>query len=260
MNKLKTIILAAGYLFLAPSLAQAGDHPELQGLLDKGPQALLERTDQKHNAFEDQTIRIAMTIEGGTNDGTTIETTTHTKGKNRRAIRMHAPANLKGMGVVVKSRDEIYVRLPDSRKVRRVGSHAKRQTFMGTTWNFDDMSMIWLAPDYTAKVESKTDSHIVLKLTLKEGIDLQYTTVTAYVVRENLLIDQMKYFNDAGEHVKTQTRSDLKVSDAGISTFHNVVMKDEKSKVVTRTKVLSEKVNSGLKDKMFGRRWLSRGP
>ena len=204
MNKLKTILLTAGTLLLVPLLAQAEDHPELKGLLDQGAQALLEKTDQKHNAFEDQTIRIAMTIEGGTNDGTTIETTTHTKGKNRRAIRMHAPANLKGMGVVVKSRAEIYVRLPDSRKVRRVGSHAKRQTFMGTTWNFDDMSMIWLAPDYTAAIESKTDTHIVLKLTRKEGVDLQYATVTAFVDRTNLLIDQMKYFNDAGEHVKTK--------------------------------------------------------
>ena len=260
MMNIRTVAITLGLLLLGPSVVHAADHPDLKALMEKGPQALLEETDKKHNAFDDQTIRISMTIEGGTNDGTTIETTTHTKGKNRRAIRMHAPANLKGMGVVVKSRDEIYVRLPDSRKVRRVGSHAKRQTFMGTTWNFDDMSMIWLAPDFTATLESETDTHVILKLSLRDGIDLQYKSVTAYVVKEKLVIDQMKYFNDAGEHVKTQTRSELKITDAGIATFHNVVMKDEKSNVLTRTKVLSEKVNSGLKDKMFGRRWLSRGP
>lgn len=237
----------------------AEDDPALKDLLGNA-QALLEETDKRHNSFDDQTIRVAMTIEGGTADGTTIETTTHTKGKNQRAVRMHAPANLKGMGVVVKSRDEIYVRLPDSRKVRRVGSHAKRQTFMGTTWNFDDMSMIWLAPDFTAKQIEETETHIVLELDRKESVDLQYKKVIVHVDRKHIMIDHIAYYDDAGDHMKTQIRKELKTSDNGGGTYYDVVMKDEKSGAVTRTKVLREKVNSGLKDKMFGRRWLSRGP
>ena len=173
---------------------------------------------------------------------------------------MHAPANLKGMGVVVKSRDEIYVRLPDSRKVRRVGSHAKRQTFMGTTWNFDDMSMIWLAPDFSAKLLKETETHVILELMRKEGVDLQYKKVIVHVDRKHIMIDTIKYFNDSDEHIKTQVRKNLKVADNGGGTYYDVVMKDEKSGAATRTIVLKEKVDSGLKDKMFGRRWLSRGP
>jgi hypothetical protein len=260
MMQMRLLTLSALLLFASLGNAFAEDHSDLKGLLEKGPQALLEATDKNHNAFEDQTIRVRMEIQGGAGDGTILETTTHTKGVSRRAIRMHAPANLKGMGVVVKSRDEIYVRLPDSRKVRRVGSHAKRQTFMGTTWNFDDMSMIWLAPDFSATLASETPTHIVLDLARKEGVDLQYKKVTIHVDRTHILVDKLIYFNEAGDHVKTQSRRDLKIGESGSKTYQDVSMDDEKGGFSTRTRVLSEEVNSGLSNRIFGRRWLSRGP
>lgn len=258
MSSFRFIGFALAFILLG-SPTQAAEDPKLQDLLKEGAQALLEETDRRHNAFTDQTIRVKMAIEGGAADGTVIESTTTTKGRNQRAVRMHAPSNLKGMGVVVKSRDEIYVRLPDSRKVRRVGSHAKRQTFMGTTWNFDDMSMIWLAPDFNAAVQEETPTHVVLKLTRKDGVDLQYKTVEAHVTREKLLVDRLLYFDNDGKHVKTQIRSNVKMN-GDVPTYQHVEMTDETTGTKTITTVLSEKLDTGVKDRMFGRRWLSRGP
>lgn len=259
MTKTLRCVLVGLAIGLAGSPAFAGEDPQLAPLLEQGAQALLEETDRRHNAFTDQTIRVKMAIEGGAADGTVIESTTTTKGRNQRAVRMHAPSNLKGMGVVVKSRDEIYVRLPDSRKVRRVGSHAKRQTFMGTTWNFDDMSMIWLAPDFNASLKTETGTHVVLNLTRKDGVDLQYKTVEVHVTRDRLLVERLLYFDNDGKHVKTQVRSNVQMN-GDVPTYQHVEMTDETNGTKTITTVISEKLDTGVKDRMFGRRWLSRGP
>ncbi len=257
MKTLSSLFLVAAFSLVASS-AYAEDDPGLAGLLEKGADVLLEEIDKRHNRFVDQTLRVTMSISGGASDGKVIETTTYTKGTSRRAVRMHAPADLKGMGVVVKSRDEIYVRLPDSRKVRRVGAHARRQTFMGTEFNFDDMSMVYLGIDYSAKVAVNDGKTLTLELTRKAGVDLQYPKLIVNVDREKLLIDNLQYFNEGGEHIKTQSRKDPRKGSAGGYSYYTVQMKNEKTGNTTTTSIVSEKENTGIKDRVFGKRWLSR--
>jgi len=98
---------------LTPSPVQAGEpDPSLDALVAKGGDALLEEADKRHNPFEDQTITVRMTLLGGGNDGNQYTFQTITKGDNLRAISFEEPADMKGMGVVIKGRDDIYVKLP----------------------------------------------------------------------------------------------------------------------------------------------------
>ena len=112
MSKLKLssmLFVVAIFLTLLPQAAFAEDHPELAGLLTSGAEALMEKVDSNHNYFEDQTLQTRFTIQGGTSDGVELVFTTITKGENKRAIRFSEPADMKGMGVVIKGLDEIYV-------------------------------------------------------------------------------------------------------------------------------------------------------
>jgi hypothetical protein len=140
-----------------------------------GATAMLQQVDKNHNPFQDQWIKTNMVLNGGVHKNVEYKFDTYTKGKNRRSVRFYAPAEMRGMGVVTKGRDEVYARLPDSQKVRRVGTHAKRQSFYGSDWAMDDMSMIYMAEDYDVvkivDLNANGGTHVVLDLKLKAGVD-----------------------------------------------------------------------------------------
>ena len=229
------------------------------GLIAAGPEALLVEADNRHNPFDDQIITVKMVMHGGANDGNELQFKTITKGENMRAIRFEAPADMKGMGVVIKGRDEIYVRLPDAQKVRRVGSHAKRQSFYGSDWNFDEMSMIRLATDYTPTVKESTDSHVMLELTRKDGVELLYPKLVIRIDKALILIDRLEYFDESGEMIKVQERTKPKQLGGEHMIYTRVVMTDIKAQHSTENLVLEEAVDQHVKESTFSRRWLVRG-
>ncbi|MDX9719174.1 MAG: outer membrane lipoprotein-sorting protein [Myxococcota bacterium] len=245
---------------LFPLAASAADpDPAFDGLVQKGAQSLLEEADKRHNDFKDQTIQVKMVLHGGANDGNEYQFVTITKGDNMRALRFEAPADMKGMGIVIKGRDEIYVRLPDTDKVRRVGSHARRQSFNGSDWNMDEMSMIRLAKDYTATIESQTDSHVVMSLVRNEGVDLIYPKLTIYLDKSKILIDKLEYFDDDGKMVKRQERFDCKKVGGTAEIYTRITMTDLSTDHMTENLVLDEKVDENVADDTFSKRWLVRG-
>jgi len=256
--KLTTLILAL--LLLVPSAAFAGDpDPKLDDLLSAGPDALLKEADNRHNPFKDQTITVKMVMHGGSNDGNELQFKSITKGENMRAIRFEAPADMKGMGVVIKGRDVIYVRLPDSEKVRRVGTHAKRQGFYGSDWNFDDMSIIRFGADYSAKLDKQTDTHVILELTRRKDVDLPYPKLVLHIDKSRIMIDKIEYFDEDGKKVKVQERFDPKDLGGGYEIYSRVVMTDLVADHSTENLVQDEAIDQNVDDSTFSRRWLVRG-
>ncbi|OIP42549.1 MAG: hypothetical protein AUK47_04115 [Deltaproteobacteria bacterium CG2_30_63_29] len=247
---------------LTPSPVQAGEpDPSLDALVAKGGDALLEEADKRHNPFEDQTITVRMTLLGGGNDGNQYTFQTITKGDNLRAISFEEPADMKGMGVVIKGRDDIYVKLPDMRKVRRVGAHAKRQSFQSSDWNFDEMSMIRLGKDFSARIlaDETTGAYIFLECTRRDGVDLQYPKLKLRIDKAYILIDRIEYYDDGGEMVKLQERFEPKKLGGEHLIYTRVTMTDVAAKHTTQNEVLDEAVDQEVPDSTFSRRWLLRG-
>ena len=247
-------------LFLHLSLAQQAraDHPDLAGLLAKGPDALLNAADDRHNDFKDQIIDVELTLGGGSDAGKVLGFLTHTKG-DMRALRFKKPADLKGMGVVVRGTTEIYVRLPGAGKPRRVASHARRQSFMGSDWNMDDIGLVRFGAQYKAVLKSQSAKHVVLGLTRKPGVDLPYATLELHIDKDILLIEKIRYFGDSGKLVKVQERSNPKKSSSGGMLYRANTVTTIKTGHFTVTRVLSEKTNVGISNRTFSKRWLARG-
>ena len=227
-----------------------------------GAAKFLEKADANHNPFTDQTIRTRMTLNGGIHNGNMYLFDTYTKGENRRAVRFSEPPEMRGMGGVIKGRNEVYARLPDSEKVRRVGTHSKRQSFYGSDWSMDDMSMIYLGKDYNVKkiVNLKSDGGktLTLELQLKEGVDLPYPKLVIKLDRELALINYIEYYADNMKFKKKQERFDLKEVGGGYPIYSRVVLTDIDSKHTTQNEVLEEKINQNIPDDNFSKRWLVR--
>lgn len=252
--------LLLSYLLLFSFGVSAKDpDPKLASLLQQGAQALLIEADSRHNNFKDQTITVRMTLHGGADEGKSIEFESMTKGDDKRAFRFLAPAEMKGMGVIIRGKDEIYVRLPDMQKVRRVAAHAKRQSFQSSDWTFDDMGMIRLSNDFDAKLVDDKGDFVTLELNRKAGVDLMYKKLVIAIRKDQLLIEKIEYFDESGKKIKVQERAGLKEEPAGNWMYRTITLKDLTTGHSTVNEVLSVKVNSNLDDDTFSRRWLVRG-
>jgi len=234
------------------------DHPELAELMKKGPDALLAAADQRHNDFTDQILDVELTLGGGSDAGKVLGFVTHTKG-DMRALRFKKPADMKGMGVVVRGTTEIYVRLPGAKKPRRVASHARRQSFMGSDWSMDDIGLVRFGTKYSAKLKSQTDKHVVLSLTRNSGVDLPYASLELHIDKDILLIEKIRYYSDAGKLVKTQDRGKPIKSSIGKLFYGTNTVTTVSTGHFTVTNVISEKSNVGLSKRVFTKRWLARG-
>ncbi len=224
-----------------------------------GATAVLAKCDENHNYFKDQQIRTDMVLNGGVHKNVKYSFDTYTRGL-KRSVRFDEPAEMRGMGVVTKGRDEVYARLPDSSKVRRVGTHAKRQSFYGSDWSMDDMSMIYYGQDYdVVKILNLDDKgHYVFELKLKDGVDLPYPKPVIKIEKTPLLMAYIAYYDDTQSLKKTQERFDLKDIGSGHLVYSHIKVTDAATKHTTENFVLSEKINQNIPDETFTKRWLVR--
>lgn len=227
-----------------------------------GATRMLEQVDKNHSPFKDQTIETNMVLNGGIHHDVTYTFTTYSKGGDKRSVRFHSPAEMRGMGVVTKGRDEVYARLPDSNKVRRVGTHSKRQSFYGSDWAMDDMTMMNMAQDYDIvkilDLKADNNTHVKLELKLKPTTDLPYPKLVVKIDKQRLLMDFIEYYGENGKLIKTQYRDNLKDLGNGYELYTHITVIDAATKHKTENNVFSEKINQNIPDETFTKRWLVR--
>jgi outer membrane lipoprotein-sorting protein len=221
---------------------------------------MLQKIDQATNPYKDRVFTVAMTTRepDGSPRRTVMKTAERGQG-TQRIMFFREPADVKGMGLLSQDRDTLYVYLPSYHRVRRLAVHAKRQTFQGSVYSFDDMAQITFAPDYSAKVLSDDGAQVaVLELTPRPGRDMQYSKLVATVDRRIWFFTKLEYYDPDGKHVKTETRSNYQADGEG-GLMTRLRMVDLRSKTETVIEVLDHKVNVGLSQGLFTKRGLIRG-
>jgi outer membrane lipoprotein-sorting protein len=177
----------------------------------------------------------------------------------KRMVRFTAPSDMKGTRVLVLSRQQMWVYLPAYRKVRRVASHVKQQGFMGTTYSDEDMSTTQFAHVYSATVSSESETDVHLRLTTRVGAESGYAHAEMVVRRDIMLPSEIRYFNEAGQHLKTETRSEYDCAES-LCTPKQMRMTDHtRGGAWTVLEAVSRKVNQGIPDSNFTVRNLERG-
>jgi hypothetical protein len=164
------------------------------------------------------------------------------------------------MGVVIIGNKEITALMPGLTRPQRIGGSNKKQSFMGTDWNFDDMALIRLSPDYDASFTGEDAGHLRMTLTRNPESKFRYDTIEVRLDRSRIMIDHLEFLEN-GKVVKIQERSDPKVMAAGHTLYNRVVMRTVASGHWTETVVLDEKINTGVNPKIFRqkKKWLLRG-
>lgn len=260
MNPIKVSFLTLTSLVLTLAFSShAWAAKSFEELVKLGGDAILQEADDRANPADDVTRSVKMILRGGGDDGKEIILKQLTKDGKRTAIRFAKPADLKGMGLVIKSASEIYVKLPGSKKVRRVAAHAKKQGFQGTDFSMDDLKMLRFGPYFTATVKGQEGNDVILTLTRKDGVDVPYAKIEIAMEKTILIPRDLTYFDDDGVKVKQQKRHGLKKDSAGHPTYYKGTMTDFTRNHSTDMEVLEQITDKKISDKTFTKRWLIRG-
>lgn len=166
-----------------------------------------------------------------------------------------APLDMKGTKVLVLSPTQMYVYLPAFGKVRRIASHTAEQGFMGLAFSQDDFATTSYSGDYTAAVTSETPTQWKLALTPKSGRDTKWAKIEIFVNKDRKLPAELKYFNAAGQNVKTESRTGY-TCEGDVCSATEQKMTNNTTSAWTKLVRKAWKVNAEISDDVFSQRSL----
>jgi outer membrane lipoprotein-sorting protein len=219
---------------------------------------VLAKLDSLAVRFPDQTYKATMEIYKSGNLRTTMVFGMQMKNLEKQYIHFTAPGDVAGMKILMTDRDTIYMYSPEFQKVRRVAAHMQNQGFLGSEFTPEDMVMAKLSPSFDAEVAGKEGTETKLVLKPKTGVSMSYSKLEVFIDSTVNGVTRLKYFDNAGNHVRTQTREEWKpFQDIKIPT--RIRMKNLKTGDETVINMSEIDVNSAISDDLFSRRTLMRG-
>jgi outer membrane lipoprotein-sorting protein len=224
---------------------------------------VLAKLDKAMNDFADLTLETTMTVyEPGKTTGRDVNFTSVTKG-TKRLVRFTAPGDVKGMGFLVESVDTMYALLPAfGNRVRRLGTHVKNQSFMGSDIAYEEMSSTEYTSAYTPKLSGEEGGVWMLELALKPGKEAEFPKLKVWIDKKTAQATRIECFDEKGQNVKSETREGFKLDQgsethytAETMTFIDHRRNDHKT-VLRNNKALA---NQKVGDDVFTQRNLQRG-
>lgn len=243
-------------LMVAFGLASLGTAPIASG--DEKGTDVLKKVDVALNSFKDGYFESKLIVRnpGGTRE---YEFSTSQKTPGKRLVLFSSPGDVKGMGILVEGK-EVHVYLPGFQKVRRMGTHVKNQTFMGSNFGFDDFSQISYADSYEAVLTSEDAASWSIEVIGKKGVDPEFPKMNMVVDKKTHHPLKIEYFDGAGKKLKTQLRSEYKQDGPEHWQPFKIQMIDHRrNDNISDIIFTNTKINSGLADDLFTVRSLSRG-
>ncbi len=245
---LATVLASAG-IMLAPS-------QPVSAAVSGGE--VLAKLDSLAVRFPDQTYKATMEIYKSGNLRTTMVFGMQMKNLVKQYIHFTAPGDVAGMKILMTDRDTIYMYSPEFQKVRRVAAHMQNQGFLGSEFTPEDMVMAKLSPSFDAEVAGKSGNETKLILKPKTGVSMSYSKLEVFIDSTVNGVTRLNYFDNAGNHVRTQTREEWKpFQDIKIPT--RIRMKNLKTGDETVINMSEIDVNTAISDDLFSRRTLMRG-
>jgi outer membrane lipoprotein-sorting protein len=219
-------------------------------------QEILAKVDQTLNASEDQqaTAKMILTDRNGRQKERVIEIIQ--KGTDKRLSRFLSPADQRGISVLSLPDSVIYLYLPAFKKVKRIASHIKNQSFAGTDFSYEDLEAKEYSKNYTAKLLRDQADTYVLELTPTDRFS-EYSKQIMWVQKESFVVIRGELYDKKGKLYKELVQEDIQKID-GYWVPRQTEMKDLLKSHSTRMVLEEVTFDSGLSDSLFTTRYLQR--
>ncbi len=166
------------------------------------------------------------------------------------------PPEVRDLGFLSLADDKMYLYLPAFDRVRRIASHARKESFAGSDLSNDDLSTGKYTRHYSATVREETSSEYVLELARKPGSERIYSKVVAWIDKEHFTVRRMELFDDGESPWKIYGAEMRQVQ--GYWTPVRMRMKDLRKDHETLIEVQDIQFDVGLADDLFSERQLKR--
>lgn len=252
---MKKSLAIAFLLGLAPVAAQADATPTAD--------QILKLQDDAYSNFDDLTTETKMTVrEPNETSGREYRFVTISRKDGKRVVRFLSPGDVKGMGTLIESRDTMYAYLPGFHKVRRLGTHVKNQSFMGSDASFEDMADATLTGVYKPTLVGGEGDEWLLDLALLPGRESEYPKKKIWIDKKIHMITKIEDYDEKGKLARTQTRTYGPKDEGPVEHYTPtkiLIVDHRRNGHSTELEMLSVKVNQKVPDSAFSQRALVRG-
>lgn len=246
MNRIFKITAIFLFIIISPSL-----------IYGESALQLLKEADQRMHPFEDQSYSCEVKLYEGDNLIKTYKFEVILKGKYKQLIHFTAPGEIRGMKVLTLDPETMYVYMPQFKRVRRIATHVRNTSFLGTDLSYADMAEQTFSDRWDGKILESTKSYWKLELTPKKETDTEYSKIVVYIDRKYKAPTKFEYYKGETK-VKTQLRENWnKVKDQFLPT--KLTMITHKKNTRTEIYLKDLKVNTGVSDSIFSTRTLLKG-
>ncbi|MCK4528594.1 outer membrane lipoprotein-sorting protein [candidate division WOR-3 bacterium] len=218
---------------------------------------ILKKAEDAMNASKDRTATMKLTLIDKDGDSKVREIKMWQLGKEKRLIKFLSPADVKGVGFLVLSDNEMHLYMPAFKKTRRIASHVKNESFMGTDFSYNDIGKCQYTKDFIAEIKKETEEEYVLELTPKPKSDVNYARLIMRVSKAHYIPGKIEYYNKKGTLLKVMKNEHIEKVDS-YWTPKKVTMKNLKKKHETVMELVKVAHDTGLKNSMFSKRMLKR--
>lgn len=176
---------------------------------------------------------------------------------DKRLLRFLSPADMRNTAMLALGKGELYVYLPADRRVRRLGTSALNQSFLGSDFSAEDLGSVRLRDDYDGRILGRSGNETRLELTPKHAS--QWSKVIA-TVTEHDLVPRMEFYDKSGRLARTWQRTyERQKSHYEAWVPSRMLMVNEITKHATELIVEVGDSDKPISDELFSLRALQRG-
>jgi len=162
--------------------------------------------------------------------------------------------------------DRNWLYLPAMKRIRQITGSSRRESFVGTDFSYEDLSLIqeildWKREDAEISVvaEETIDgaSCAVIEVVPKDD-EVGYGKIRLWLGKDDLVVHKFTFEERSGQLAKTLLLSDIRMVK-NIPAAHRMEMRNERTGSYTIIEFTEIVFDSGLGEEMFTQRRLERG-
>lgn len=177
-------------------------------------------------------------------------------GDDWRLMKFLAPADIKDLGFLVLADDQMYLYMPEFQRVRRIASHNKKESFVGSDFSYDDLGTAGFSAFFNPRLKEENEKVWILELERKPGVRKQYSKIMLTVDKATELPVRAELYDDSGQLFKVETQENSLVGKYWVPT--RFVMENIRAGTSTVLELRNVRVDQNLTAEIFTERNLKR--
>lgn len=210
--------------------------------------AILEKMDNIMFSPRDKQGKVTLILKDKNGKEKIREASIMQKGTDKKLYRYTKPESQAGMATLSLSDDVMWVYMPAFGKPKKISMTSKDQSFTGTDFSLEDMSMTPYAARYTPELLESGGDAYVLSL-IPKSTKSYYSKIIVKISQMYGYPLTMDYYDLKGKKSKEATYTYEKIGKYWNAS--EILMKDLGKNHSTRTLLSEIKFDQGLTDDLF---------